>query len=352
MNYWETFLVDSEGHDAPGYLDVTDQHFIPLTPFISDGLASLAAVISERLDEAQTVLFARQLEGIESKLYEVKLRNLRYQDVLPMSSEPGPGAEQITYYLYSKVGIAKIIASGATDLPRVDIFGTRHTANIRPGGAAFGYTTQELRRAVFGNVPLDSLKVSAARRSMEELENRIAWNGDSEFGLLGLLDNPNVPNDEVALNEATTSRLWTLKTADEIIEDVSDLLSNVRTVTKQVHQANILLLPLAQYELIRRKRISPINPHMTVFKYLLDPENGQGLTAIEPIVEMEGAGEGGTDLMLAYENDPEVLEFRLPMPMQMLPIERRNLELIVNLESEIGGVVVRYPLAVRGGFGI
>lgn len=351
MFNYQTLITDSDV--GPVIIDERDGSVIEVTELVADGLEAIMHLDRTMIADAQqTVLFARQLEAIESKLYEVKRRQLKYLPLLPQSSEPGPGAQKITYYLYDKIGAAKIIANPADDLPRVDIFATRHEGSIHPGGASFGYSTRELREAAFSNVPLDMMKVSAARRAMEELENRIAWNGDSTYGLLGLFSNPNVPQEEVALNEALTSRLWADKSADEIIDDVSDLLSSIRTVTRQVHQADVLLLPIAQYELIRRKRIGGLLPHMTVYQYLLDPENGQGLSAIEAVPELEGAGEGGTDMMLAYENDSDVLENRIPMPMTMLPVQYRNLQLIFNLESEIGGVVVRYPLAIRKGYGI
>ena len=59
------------------------------------------------------MFFERQLESVESKFYEKKLRELKFRTFLPVSNRDGPGAQTITYYFYTKFGAAKIIASVA-----------------------------------------------------------------------------------------------------------------------------------------------------------------------------------------------------------------------------------------------
>ena len=52
-------------------------------------------------------------------------------------------------------------------------------------------------------------------------------------------------------------------------------------------------------------------------------------------------------MALCYELDDEVLQMHIPMEMQMLPPQARNMEFIIPVEAEVAGVVVRYPLACR-----
>ena len=330
------------------------------TQFVMDALRvigeMMAATIPEgskiRLDAGEAVFFERQLESIESRLYETKYRELKYRRLIPVSNRDGAGASSIIYYQYTKIGMAKIIANPSDDLPRSDVYAKEFSARVYSIGTSFGFSTKEMRRAQRSGVPLEMMKVDAARKAVRFKESDIAWNGESEYSIVGLLDNTNIPNVQAPLNAATTSREWADKSPDEIIYDIGTLLvSGIREATNEVQSADTLLLPIEQYNYIAQ---TPRSTHSdtTILAFILENETAFGLRFIEALPELKGTGTGATDQALAYEKDPEVLELRIPMEMQMLPPERRNLEMITNVESEIGGVVVRYPLACRKLYGI
>lgn len=328
--------------------------------FVKDGAALCQHLVGDqappgfRNDAGEGLFFERQLESVESRLYEKKLRELKFRRLIPVSTRDGPGAAQITYYLYTKFGAAKIIANPTDDLPRVDVASERHVAEVRVVGDAFGYSTQELRNAQYSNVPLETFRASAARRAINELMSDIAWNGDSTYNLLGFLDNPNVSDTQVAQAAGGgNSRVWGVdKTPLEIVADIGDRITQINTDTKEVHQPDTCLLPIDKLQYIRRTPMSETFPQMTIARWLMDPENGFGLTTLEALPELTGSGTGSTDQGLLYERDPEVLELRIPMEMQTLPPERRNLQFHVPVEAEIAGVVIRYPLACAKLYGI
>lgn len=328
------------------------------TQFVQDGLDEIVKMNvtgnGKRLDANESAFFERQLESIESRLYEKKLRELKFRKLIPVSNRDGAGALTITYYLYTPVGMAKIIANPSDDLPRSDVFASRHTASVRVIGTSFGYSTQELRHAQFANVSLEERKANAARRSIHEKENDIAWNGDAEYDLLGLLNNPNIPVDQVVQAAGGgNSRVWGVdKTAAEVAEDIADLQSGIVTDTKEVHVGNVLLLPIKKLRFLASTPMSATIPTMTILKWIKDPDNGFMIDEVHGLPELSASGPGATEQMLLYERDPDVLEARIPMEMQTLPPERRNLEFVIPVESENAGVVVRYPLACRFGYNI
>jgi hypothetical protein len=297
-------------------------------------------------DAGESLFLERQLEAVETRLYEQKLRELRYRKFIPITGVAGAGAATITYYLYTKVGMAKIIANPSDDLPRSDVYATRHTMNVHNEGTSFGYSTSDLRQAVFAGVPLDTMKADAARRGIHELENTLAWTGDSDHGIVGFLANPNIPTVQAPQNAGATSRAWADKTADEQINDVRLLTSGIRTATRGVHEGNVLLVPQAQYDIMAN---TPRSTHSdtTVLQFITNPGNSFGLSTVDWLFELEGAGTGGSDMALCYELDDEVLQMHIPMEMQMLPPQARNMEFIIPVEAEVAGVVVRYPLACR-----
>ena len=118
--------------------------------------------IKHRLDDGGA-FFERELESIEAKLYEFKQRELMYRELIPVSNRDNPGAESLTYRMFDKVGMAKVIANYADDLPRADIFGKEFTHAVKGIGMSFGYSTQELRAAQMAGRPLDSAKAASLR---------------------------------------------------------------------------------------------------------------------------------------------------------------------------------------------
>ncbi len=297
-------------------------------------------------DAGESIFLERQLEAVETRLYEKKLRELKYRQYIPVTGVAGAGASVISYYLYTKIGMAKIIANPSDDLPRSDVFAQRFTQQVHNEGTSFGYSTRDLRQAVFAGVPLDTMKADAARRGIHELENTLAWTGDSTHGMVGLLAHPNIPTVQAPLDATATTRNWSGKTSGEIIDDIKLMTSGIRQATRGVHQANVLLLPIAQYDIIALLPRSDLSDQ-TVLEFITKPGNSFGLSKVDWIIELEGAGTGGSDMALCYELDDEVLQFHIPMEMQMLPPQARNMEFIIPVEAEIGGVVVRYPLACR-----
>ncbi len=319
---------------------------------VPEGFRDEGRRIDWRADAGESAFLERQLEMIEARIYEYKLRELKFRRLFPVSSE-GAGSETIAYDIIRNAGIAKIIANGATDVPRADTFVDRHYAVVRVVAISFGYTTRELRNAAFSNVPLEARRGVAARRGMEEKLSDIAWNGDAEFDLLGLFTNPNITQVEAAAPASGSDKTWSGgdKTPLEIIADISDALSAVVDRTNQIHNPDTLVLPVAQYEYLRKTPYSDRVP-MSILRYVTDPLNGFGLTTIEQAPELSGSGPGGEDQMLVYEKSDEILTFRIPLELRPMPPEQRGLEYVINMEAETAGLVIRYPLALQFTYGI
>lgn len=324
--------------------------------FVQDG-AKLArhmigdqAPIGFRWDAGEGLFFERQLESVEARFYFKKLRELKFRRLLPTSNRDGPGAANITYYFYTKFGAAKIIANPADDLPRVDVAAQRFTAQVRVIGDSFGYSTQEIRNAQFANVPLEATRADAARRAINELMSTIAWFGDSQYGLVGALNNPNVGDTQVATAAGGgNSRVWGVdKTPLEVASDIGDRVIAIREDTKEVHDPTHVLLPITKGNYIRTTPMSTTIPNITIADWVTDKYD----VVIDTLPELTGTGTGASDQGFIYENDSEIIEVRIPMEMQTLPPERRNLQFHIPAEAEVAGTVIRYPLACAKFYGI
>lgn len=290
-----------------------------------------------------SVFFARELESIEAKMYEFKKKELKYRELIPVSNSDSSGANNITYHMFDKVGMAQVIANFADDLPRADVFGKEFTQKVKSLGVAIGFSTQDIRAAAMAGTPLETMKSDAQRRALREKESKIAWNGDADSGLIGFLDNPNIPQ-VAAPNGAGGNSEWSTKTPDEIIADVLAIVTKIREDSKGTFSGDTLLLPIDQWNITAGTPRSSTSD-MTILEFLTKPGNTYGLTTIDWLPDELVGAIGGEDIALLYQRDSEVLEQRIPLELQLLPVQERNLEFIINGEARNGGVVVRYPIA-------
>ncbi len=303
---------------------------------------------SGRFDANESMFFARQLEAIKAQTYDVKRANLNALQLMPVSTDVPEGATTITYRQYDTVGMAKVIANYANDLPRADVTGKEFTSNIRSIGNAFGYNTQEIRSAIFAGVNLPARKAMAATRAHQEKINALAFTGDADHGLPGLISNTNVPEVTLLADGTGTSKTFASKTADKIVRDVNALINKIISQSKGVHRATEVWMPVEQYALIATTQNSTASD-TTILQFLQQVHPG---ITFRQVVELDGAGASSADRMYAIENSRDNWAVEIPMMMKMYSPQQKGLEFEVPVESRFGGVIIEYPLAFAFADGI
>ena len=308
---------------------------------------------TRNLDANETVFFSRELEHIKAKTYDIKRPELKAPRLIPVSTEAGSGAETITYDQWDEVGIMKIISNYADDLSRADVKAKQFSSQVKSLGASYGYNVQEIRNAQKAGKSLNARKASSVRRAYDQAVNRIAWFGQADANLLGMLNQPNVPAATVATGVTTSNTRWiggTPKNADEVITDLNDIITNIIETTNGVEHPDSLILPVAQLRHISTTQKSSASD-TTILEYFM--KSNPGISNIEWVNEMKDvtplpSGNAGTkDVMIAYRRDPEYLTLELPQPFEQFPAQERNLEFVVPTHARIGGVIVYYPLSMR-----
>ena len=321
--------------------------------------ASLVGVRSMNFDDAEaaSVFFARELDFVKSQSYDVEYPEFTALSLFPMSSEVDPGAETVTYYSYDKTGLAKIISNYATDLPRADVKGKPTTAIIKSLGDSYGYSIQEMRASRMAGKSLDTRKAESARYQIDYLNNKIAWSGDAETGLKGVLSTDNdVPLYTVA-NGAKGTTSWADKTEDEILADITGMLKQMATVTKKVEKPDTLALSSDAYIEIQNKRIE--GTATTVLKYIQD--NIPDIKQIVSCPELDAdsvetnpyaAASDGKAVALLFKNDSRKLSIENPLPFMQYPIQTQGLEVVVPCEARTAGAMIYYPMSLLIAVGV
>ena len=305
-----------------------------------------------RLDAADNagIFFAKQLAYVKSKAYDKEFPELTGLKLFPQTSEVDEGAMYREYYSYEPVGFADIIANYASDLPRVDVKGTPHRAEIVGIGNSYGYNVQELRacrrNALLGTMkPLDAARAEAARRAYDIKINHLIWHGDEKTGIIGVLSSGNNIPVYTLTNGAGGKADWASKTADEIAADVAGMLNYIDTLTQGVEHPDSWAMPNDLYTSLNLRRIDGTGESVLSYIKNHTPQ----------IVNWEVAGElsksntdynsTGKNIGLLYTKDAEKMAHEVPLAFLQHAPQERNLEMVINCEGRDAGMVIPYPLS-------
>lgn len=299
------------------------------------------------LDANESIYFARQLEQIRSKSYDIKRAALSAITLMPIDTSINPGAEFVTYRQYDSVGVAKIIANYADDLPRADVVAKEFTSPVRGIGNSYGFSVQEIRAAQFTGTDLTTRKSNATRRAHDEKVNSLAWTGDSVSGLPGFLTNANIPGYTIPADGTGSSKLFSTKTPDQILRDMNGVANAVFVTTKGVHRPNEMWMDQGNYTYISSTPRSSTSD-TTILEYFLT--NNPFIERVIPVLEVASTANGGlngsTNTLIALENSADNFTLNLPMMFMQHPPEKRGLEFVIPCESRFAGVSVYYPLSI------
>lgn len=315
--------------------------------------AAIMASEGTRFDSAEdaSVFFARELDHIKAQSYDVEYPELTALSLFPISSEADSGAETITYYTYDKAGLAKVIDNYSTDLPRADVNGKPSLAIIKSIGDSYGYSAQEMRASRLAGKSLDVRKAESARYQIDRLTNQIAWAGDKDSGLMGVLsEGQNIPLFAIGAGAESGATSWLEKTADEILMDVNGMQKQVARVTKNVERPDTLCVPSDVFMDISTRRIPDTSTTVKSFllehaPYLKDIVSAAELDSDSVETNPYAAEADGQGVAFLFKNDARKLTLENPMPFYQYPLQARNLEVVVPCEARTAGVIVYYPLS-------
>lgn len=294
--------------------------------------------------DANTQLFLeRELESLESTLYNVRYPNLKARALIPPKFDYPRGTETITYKQYDMVGVAKIIANYANDLPRVSLTAKKFTSPVKRLGASYAFSIDDIDAAAMAGIPLDQMEAMAAKRAIDQKENQIAYFGDTSTGLPGFFTNPNIPTGTVDADGVGASPLWDNKDPELIIRDVNQLINDIKTNSLGVELPNTVLFPVTAMAKLASSPISAAVPNTTILDFLKKVH--PYITLWDELNELETAGSGGTRMMVAYDRNPMTLRMPIPADFQVFPAQEKGLEFEIPVSEKVGGTIVSYPLA-------
>lgn len=288
---------------------------------------------------------ARKFNQIEEGSYALPREDLTALQLVPMKGNIGKGVQSYTYQHISELGIAELVADGATELPPVSRAVTLDTVLIKTLGVSYGFNRQEIDSFLYAGGNLESDDANTARRKIDEGVDRLLLVGDEQAGIGGLLNNGMV--NEVAISTGASGTKWTAKTLAEIVADVQACLDAIFESTKGANGGatvtpDTIVLPRAAYVYLTTTYKSD-DSDVTYLQALKSVFSPQGLVNWVVSNAANGIGTDGADRILVYKNSEENVFGVLPLPFEVLQPQYLGFNTVFNCRARCGGTVWRRP---------
>lgn len=307
------------------------------------------------LDDKQSVFFARQLEMIEGRLYQVKYPELEAEMLLPNRVQVPVGVDKYTWRMFDKRGGAVPMAGHEDGAPHSDVDGDEASATMQSWVSGYGYNVEEIAAASFGGVPLETMRAEACRRTLAEALNNMALRGDSvagvKTGIKGLFNLANTLSYTVPNTGTGPSKLWTTKTTDQILIDMFGMVDSIPNSTLDIEGGSgiplIYAMSKATLRFIGTQRLGTSALDTTVLEFFKRQRPNVKIVGAN---YLPTAGAGGISRQVVY--NPAELSWLVSLPFEQMPVELKGFRFNVNCRSRGGGVITPFPKSVIYGDGM
>lgn len=177
-----------------------------------------------------------------------------------------------------------------------------------------------------------------AVRAIDELTNKIFFDGDASTKIHGFLNYPEIVK---SVSTETFSQAG-MTSADAIVADLNAFVNFAHEQSGGTFQPNRLAVPLGIRNFLFQTRFGTATD-ITIGQFFLDgQDDATGIRSIDGYRELEGKGPGGIDAMIAYQDDLNSTAAVVLQPPTALPMHAisaiQNQTVYV---SAIGGMVMR-----------
>lgn len=311
---------------------------------------------SRAIDSAMTFLVG-QLEFLDPIIRD-PLHAEMYAKYLPIKTGAG-WVENTSFRVITPAGVAQKPGSNRSDVIRqIGVDAKKVPTAVYDYQAGISYTVSELNRSAYAGLNLDDLKTRMLRLDYEKMVDRIAFCGDPDTGIPGLIGGRATVGSQAPYTYNVAAGVggytWALKTADEILTDLSTLLTTFRQKTGYAAWPNMIAIPEAQFQQIAIQKISSLG-FRSILDYFLEnnaaSKAGVALKVVpnkwctRQLIEgtYYGGGTSTYDRMCAYINDETYTRFHLPVPLTREDVTKVNLKISVDYIGVIGGVEIFHP---------
>lgn len=327
--------------------------------------AALESFCLARTDAQSAPVFAEKLRHVYAKVLEVEYPELLAASgqILPIDTSVDPADISWEYYMVDQSGYADWIDEDGFMAPGSAVTLSRFTGEQHEIGHEWDVNKFDLERAAKSGFQLVSMKQSMSREVIERLTNWVWLFGESAKNLPGLCNHPNITTTVAPLNAGATSRLWSAKTNDEILEDVALCLNTIPEQTSEMKHASVVYMSPGLMRECRDRRLGAGDGFASLMDLIVDrykgDDSGQGKVSFRVLRECDadlrrhpktGSDDSGIpgDFLLAMASmSKDEAAFIKSRPFTQLPPQEVGFKMYQHSHSKIGGCKLQLPLAVH-----
>ena len=286
-----------------------------------------------------------ELTTVESEVLRQPYPAITYPEIIPVDTSAPEGTEGIAFKTLDWAGEPAPLGDKSNDFPMVSLAAGTGLVGVHTWALGYEYSLIELKKAAAlainsRSAAIDLLveKPLAARTATEQWMNRTAYLGDTKSGLLGagLVNYPTVPvvGTGALIGGANQTIDQILAGTDpEVVSQTLLNLFNNAYLRVYVTQTNTNYMPthflVDPITLGKFSSYRIPNTTDTLLSYLernIGKMGGSGGAGVKfvPLLQLLGAGAGGTNRMMVYTRDPQIVKLHLPMPFQLQAPETAN----------------------------
>lgn len=209
-------------------------------------------------------------------------------------------------------------------------------------GMQLGWTIPELESAQKLGRPVDTQKFDGMKLKHNMDIDEQVYIGDTALGYTGLV------NGTVGTNTNAQTGTWSTATAQQILDDINELLNAVYASSGYAVCPSELRLPPLKFSMLVSKLVSSAG-NISILEFvkqnsLSNSINGRPLN-IQPLKWLYQRGTSSTDRMIAYTKDTQYVRFPL-VPLQRTPLEYRGIHQLTTYFGRLGVTEMVYPETV------
>ena len=289
------------------------------------------------------IFFEPDLNQYDPTLYRELYRDLTLWTRIIPQYKFQPGMRTFQYDTIKERGEAEEGSDNSNMTEKADVLIDRETGKTVMEKIEYSYTVEDLRQSALTTRKVDTLRMDAAKEAMARRLNKTIVNGDPKRNIQGILNNPNISKHVSGSNggwkDATTKSI-------SIIED--DILKPISTITKESDTASVnrtftLVLATSPYNSLRRLLKPDAGGDSLILDHILRNLKGYQISNIEISADLDGAGEGGTDMGFIFPNKPEDIQLAVGSDILWDPLDYSKGEYTFTGRLYHGGLIVRRP---------
>lgn len=299
-----------------------------------------ARTFSGNMDAAPTskgLMLARELEQILQEVVRTPRPENNALDYFAVDSRIREGAESYTIRRIEDTGSAGYFDGNGSNVPAANVFRDEESWKVLPIVSGYQLDMFTEQAASFSGFNLESELRNSVIYSINEFQNRKAWEGDTARQALGVLNQPYVPRTNFGVNVEDASD------GEAIAQEILRLSGLTAALTEKVFYPKRLITSERVKVYLQQRELGTFK-EKTIAERVL--QRSAYLEEVVGAPELAGAGPNGEDVMLFdYGNDMRRgFAHAVAKPITFLPVQEMGFKKFIPAYMQYGGLRTNHPL--------